>query len=211
MTIYKIISKRAAEGILAKLADMEWKKGVSASYCPSDAGGHNFEIHSWDSELVTEISASLAKTIVNKRQVRRDTLGLHILPPKFNKYYGGGEYQSHVDGGFIGGLRADYACTLFLSDPDSYEGGELCIGDSTYKAPQGHAVIYECGRPHYVTPVTEGERICGITWMQSCVQDPHKRYLIVRLQRLLRDHKDNKVLFTQAQEVYTALQKMWYD
>ena len=209
---YKILTKRGAKDILAHLDEMEWKPGVSASYCPSgEEGGHNYEIHSWDNKVVTDISKALSKAIINKQQVIHDTLAFVCLPPKFNKYYGGGEYPSHCDGGFIGGIRTDYACTLFLSDPESYEGGELWVGGVQHKADQGYAVIYECGEPHRVTPVTSGERICAITWMQSCVQDPYKRKLLIKLQRLVRDYKDDKALFTRCQEVYTALQKRWYD
>ncbi len=209
--IYKILRKKGAKAILAKLADMEWKPGVSASYCPSDAvGGHNYEIHARDNQLVTDLAESLAKTIVNKRLVRVDTYAVACLPPKFNKYYGGGEYKSHVDAAYVGpGLRTDYACTLFLSDPEDYEGGELWAGGKLYKAEQGHAVIYECGEPHHVTPVTEGERICAITWLQSSVQDPYKRKLLQKFQQFIIENKSNPDVYTKSSEIYGALQKMW--
>ena len=208
---YKILSKRGAKAILTKLADMEWKPGVSAAYCAHEKGGHNFEIHSWDNELITDLTKALAQTIIDKRSVKRDTLGKHILPPKFNKYYGGGEYPNHCDSGFVGGLRADYACTLFLSAAKDYEGGELWVGGKLHKADQGYAVIYECGEPHHVTPVTAGERIAAVTWIQSYVQSPYKRKLLTKFQKFMASHKEDPAIFTQAGELYSALQKMWYD
>ncbi len=209
--IYKIIGKRGAKTILAHLEKETWKPGVSASYCPSDEeGGHNYEIHSFDNQTIKDVAESLSSAIINKKQVRRDTYAIHTLPTKFNKYYGGGEYKTHVDGGFVGpNLRADYACTLFLSDPKDYEGGELHVGDKQYKLEQGYAVIYECGEPHLVTPVTEGERICAITWLQSSVQDPYKRELLMKFQRFLLDNKPNEDVFTKGGEIFYALQKMW--
>ena len=211
MKSYKIVTRRGCRDILAHLDDMKWKPGVSASYCPSDAaGGHNYEIHSYDNKVVAELGTALAKTIVNRRQIKLDTLAVECLRVKFNKYYGGGEYKSHVDGGFVGpGLRTDYAVTLMLSDPDSFEGGELWIGGETYKPEQGYAVIYECGEPHLVTPVTEGERICAITWLQSSVQDPYKRKLLIKFQQFMIDNKHDDEVFTKAGEIFYALQKMW--
>ncbi len=191
------------------LEEIKWHRGVSAAYCPSSAGGHNFEIHPTENQLINDVSYTLADTIINKRTVRTDTMGLHILPPKFNLYFGDGEYQSHCDAAFIGGIRADYACTLFLSDPADYEGGELWVGGKLYKADQGHAVIYECGEPHHVTPVTQGERVCAVTWIQSQVQDSHKRYLLKKLTALIQENSHNPDIFTKAGEIHTALQKMW--
>ena len=210
---YKIISKRGAQDVLSHLNEMKWKPGVSASYCPSEhEGGHNYEINAYDNELVSNLSKAIAKALVNKRQVREDTLAVVCLNPKFNKYHGGGEYRSHVDSGFIGGIiRSDYAVTLFLSDPKDYEGGELHVGGKRYKAEQGHAVIYECGEPHHVTPVTEGERVCAVTWIQSKVQDPYKRKLLLKCHKFMRDNKDNPTVFTQGGEIFYALQKMWMD
>ena len=188
---------------------MTWKNGVSTTFCALGQGGHNTEIYHSFNKLANDISYSLSRAIINKRAVKRDTLGIHILPPKFNKYTAGGEYESHVDAAWIGGIRTDYACTLFVSDRKDYEGGELWVGDKMTKAEQGHAVIYECGAPHHVTPVTKGERVCAVTWIHSMVQDPYKRKLLIKFQHFIHKHRDDPDVRTQAAEIFGSLQKMW--
>ncbi len=121
----------------------------------------------------------------------------------FNKYTGGGTYNKHTDAPFMHETRTDLACTMFLTDPDSYEGGELCIEQPNgaiikHKGKKGDCIIYDCGAPHWVTPVTKGERICGIAWIQSNVRDPRKRevlhdmYTMCNEMEPLVDYKDEE-------------------
>ena len=120
-------------------------------------------------------------------------LPLRILPPRFNRYQGGGEYGYHVDGavmitqvdGQTHHLRSDVSCTLFLSDPDSYEGGELVISD-TYgehevKLPAGDMVLYPSSSLHRVNPVTSGARVASFFWVQSMVRDDGARRTLLEM------------------------------
>ena len=101
------------------------------------------------------------------------------------------EYARHVDNPLMGGaggmLRTDVSVTLFLSDPASYAGGELVIGEEGHeraiKLPRGHAVAYTTGSPHRVEPVTRGARLAGILWAQSVIADPGRRAILADLQR----------------------------
>jgi PKHD-type hydroxylase len=112
------------------------------------------------------------------------TLPLKILPPRFNRYSGGGAYGFHVDGAVmqLGGgaqLRSDVSCTLFLSDPRHYDGGELRVSD-TYgehdvKLPAGDLIIYPASSLHQVTPVTRGMRLASFFWVQSMVRSDTQR------------------------------------
>lgn len=123
------------------------------------------------------------------------TLPAKILPPRFNRYQGGGEYGFHVDGavmGLAGGegpatsqLRSDVSCTLFLAEPDEYDGGELIISD-TYgehdvKLPAGDLVVYPSSSLHRVAPVTRGARLASFFWVQSLVRDAEQRRLLLEL------------------------------
>lgn len=118
-------------------------------------------------------------------------LPLHILPPMFNRYTGGQQFGSHVDGSIrqIPGtghrLRTDLSCTLFFAEPSDYDGGELVIED-TYgakrvKLPAGHLVLYPATSLHHVTPVTRGARLCSFFWIQSMIRDDGKRALLFDL------------------------------
>ncbi len=118
------------------------------------------------------------------------TLPARILPPRFNRYEGGGEYGFHVDGAVMGvgdgeQLRSDVSCTLFLSEPDDYDGGELIISD-TYgehevKLPAGDLIVYPSSSLHRVAPVTRGARLASFFWVQSLVRDAEQRRMLLEL------------------------------
>lgn len=117
-------------------------------------------------------------------------LPLKTLPPRFNRYANGGEYGFHIDGAVMalptgGYLRSDVSCTLFLSEPDSYDGGELIVSD-TYgeheiKLPAGDLIIYPSSSLHRVQPVHRGTRLASFFWAQSMVRDDGQRRVLFEL------------------------------
>ena len=149
------------------------------------------------------------------------TLPLRTLPPRFNRYEGGGEYGMHVDGSVMAlpngeQLRSDISCTLFLSDPDDYDGGELIVSD-TYgehevKLPAGDAIIYPSSSLHRVQPVTRGARLAAFFWVQSLVRDDSRRRLLFELdasiQRLTATGADHDAVL-QLTGVYHNLLRQW--
>lgn len=151
-------------------------------------------------------------------------LPLKVSPPLFNKYQDGGYYGTHIDSAIRQipntphRLRTDLSATLFLSEPDEYEGGELIIEDSygTYalKLPAGHLVLYESGSLHNVTPVTKGARIASFMWVQSMIRSSQNRMLLLELdtsiQTLTNQGADIDTV-TQLTGVYHNLLRMWSD
>jgi len=123
-------------------------------------------------------------------------LPLHILPPRFNRYEGGGQYGNHVDNaiftipGTTQRLRTDVSTTLFLSEPDEYEGGELIIEDvygvQAVKLPAGHMVVYPGSSLHRVQPVTAGTRYASFFWTQSLVRQTHQRRMLWELDQSIQ-------------------------
>ncbi|MGB3392322.1 MAG: Fe2+-dependent dioxygenase [Stenotrophomonas sp.] len=117
-------------------------------------------------------------------------LPLKYLPPRFNRYTGGGTYGFHVDGAVMNlaqgaQLRSDVSCTLFLNDPDEYDGGELVISD-TYgehevKLPAGDLIVYPSSSLHQVTPVTRGARLASFFWVQSMIRDDARRRMLFEM------------------------------
>lgn len=145
----------------------------------------------------------------------------NILPPIISKYSNGMEYGWHTDSPVMTidyTVRADLSMTLFLSDPETYTGGELVIhtpsGFVNYKLNKGDAVIYPTTRLHCVNPVTEGERVACVTWIQSLVKDTEKRELLFQVKTIqeniaAKDLKsDENLLLLQ---VYSNLMRMWTD
>ena len=118
-------------------------------------------------------------------------LPLKIVPPRFNRYRGGGHYGDHVDAAIFSvpgtphRIRSDLSATVFLSDPSSYDGGELVIEDGTQqhavKLPAGHMVVYPSTSVHRVTPVTRGTRLAAFFWIQSLVREASQRAVLYQL------------------------------
>lgn len=129
------------------------------------------------------------------------TLPKKIMPPFFNRYSGAtNHYGFHVDnamrilpeGGYV---RADVSATLFLSDPQTYDGGELVINDTfgqqSIKLQAGSMVIYPSSSVHQVTPVTRGERVACFMFIQSMVRDPNQRRLLYEMDMALLQLRQN--------------------
>ncbi len=149
------------------------------------------------------------------------TLPLKILPPRFNRYSGGGTYGFHVDGAVMNlphgeQLRSDISCTLFLSAPEEYDGGELVISD-TYgehevKLPAGDLIVYPSSSLHQVNPVTRGARVASFFWVQSMVRDDVQRRLLwemdTSIERLRQTGGDAGAVL-QLTGVYHNLLRRW--
>jgi PKHD-type hydroxylase len=147
-------------------------------------------------------------------------LPLKTLPPRFNRYQGGGEYGFHVDGAVMrsegGHLRSDVSCTLFLNDPGEYDGGELVVGD-TYgehevKLPAGDLILYPSSSLHRVAPVTRGARLAAFFWVQSMVRDDARRAMLFEMdaaiERLRADGADADAVL-RLTGVYHNLLRQW--
>ncbi|HEY8327247.1 MAG TPA: Fe2+-dependent dioxygenase [Rhodanobacter sp.] len=148
-------------------------------------------------------------------------LPLRTLPPRFNRYQGGGQYGFHVDGAVMAlssdaQLRSDVSCTLFLSEPDEYDGGELIVND-TYgehevKLPAGDLIVYPSSSLHRVAPVTRGARVASFFWVQSLIRDDSRRRLLFELdasiQRLTQSGADATAVL-QLTGVYHNLLRQW--
>ncbi len=107
-----------------------------------------------------------------------------IYPPKFNCYQDGGNYGAHVDGSIMvlpdhSQMRTDVSCTLFLTPPEEYDGGELCIegefGVQEIKLNAGDMILYPATSLHRVNPVIRGRRVCSFFWLQSMVKSAQQR------------------------------------
>jgi PKHD-type hydroxylase len=113
-----------------------------------------------------------------------------MIGPLFSRYQPGHEYGTHVDDALIAGQRTDISFTLFLSDPATYEGGELVIdtpsGQEAFKLAAGSAVTYPATALHRVAPVTRGERLAAAGWVRSYLRDAAKRELLFDLETARR-------------------------
>ena len=145
-----------------------------------------------------------------------------IAPPLLTKYQPGQYYGAHADAAFIqlgpnNSIRSDLSCTIFLNDPESYEGGALHIqlqnGDLRFKLKPGEAIIYPSDTFHEVERVTNGERLVAITFIQSQVKDPFQRNLLFDLNEVaaLEGLSMKQENFSRLQLVQANLLRYWAD
>jgi PKHD-type hydroxylase len=147
-----------------------------------------------DAPLAVELGQIVSAALLAHPLFVSSVLPLRVLPPFFNRYAaseGGGEhYGPHVDGAIRtqpggGLLRTDVSCTVFLSEPIEYEGGELVVSDAygthEVKLPAGDAIVYPATSVHQVLPVTRGERVASFLWVQSMVRDDARRSMLFEL------------------------------
>ena len=141
-------------------------------------------------------------------------------PPVFSRYEAGMSYGEHVDNAIMRSpqpMRTDVALTLFLSDPDIYDGGELVIkmagGETAVKLPAGALVTYSPYYVHRVEPVTRGVRYAAVTWAESLLRDPELRAVMNQLDRSIRVMDGVEEVpgaeKTALSNVYHTLMRMW--
>ena len=141
------------------------------------------------SDRMSEAQAIITAALNRNSTFQTVAAPRRILPPRFNLYKEGMYYGDHVDNALMGDdgdkVRIDMSFTLFISGPQDYDGGELVIktgmGTSSYKLPAGHLVVYPTYFFHEVKPVTRGERLCCVTWLQSMIRDPFRREIMLEL------------------------------
>lgn len=149
-------------------------------------------------------------------------LPLRVLPPAFNRYEGGQTFGTHIDGAIRSlpngqRLRTDLSCTLFLTPPEDYDGGELIVedtyGSKSVKLPAGHLILYPSTSLHQVTPVTRGARVSSFFWLQSMVRDNAHRAMLydmdVAIQRLTAEAGATNPSVISLTGIYHNLLRHW--
>ena len=186
---------------------------------PHNTAKQNEQLH--EPQAFQKSSQLLLQAFQRSEEFRDFAFPVIVAPPFLTRYRPGMKYGLHTDAAFLRSpqseLRSDLSCTIFLNDPDSYEGGSLHIlyGDAElrFKLRPGQAVIYPSDTFHEVEPVTKGERLVAITFIQSRIQDPFRRNLLYNLNEVaalegLKMSHDN---YSRLQLVQAQLLRYWGD
>jgi len=223
ITIPDVLSPEQVQQCRQALDAAQWTDGrLTAGHIAASAK-QNLQLAADNPTSVT-LGQSILNVIGQDPRFVSATLPLKVLPPMFNCYRGGGTYGSHVDNAIrvIPGtderVRTDISCTLFLSEPDEYAGGELTVED-TYgtrgvKLPAGQLVVYPGTSLHHVTPVTQGARFAAIFWVQSFVRDDAQRSILFDLDTAIQDLTQKTVqdpVLVTLTGVYHNLLRQWAD
>lgn len=195
IVIEALLSQDEVAAMRARLADAQWVNGAATAGSRSVAVKQNLQVPYTD-PVGRELGETILARLGQNAEFVSASLAETIWPPVFNLYQDGGHYGTHSDAALMRladqnlTLRSDLSATIFLSDPDSYDGGELLIEESfgaqAAKLNAGDMVLYPSGSLHQVTPVTRGQRICAITWMQSAVAGGEARALLYDLDQSIR-------------------------
>ena len=220
LEIPKVLSQQQAASMRTTLMAARWIDGKSTA-------GHQSRQVKFNQQLEesSPIAIPQQKTILSALQQNNlfmsAALPQRVFPPLFNRYESGDYFDNHVDNAIRilptgERIRTDLSATLFLTDPNEYDGGELLI-DDTYgahkvKLQAGDMILYPATSLHRVTPIKHGARICAFFWIQSLVRDDGHRTLLfdldLSIQRLRRELGEHSVLITQT-GVYHNLLRLW--
>ena len=192
--IENLLDVATVERMRAKLDAAEWIDGRE-TVGPQGAQVKRNQQLPDASPLRAELGREVLAACARHSEFHAATLPVKILPPRFNRYTAGGTYGAHIDGAVMAladgsQLRSDVACTVFLADPESYDGGQLIV-DDTYgehevKLPAGDAIVYPASSLHRVEPVTRGARMAAFFWIQSLVRDDAQRRTLLQLDTAIR-------------------------
>jgi len=186
---------------------------------PHNKAKQNEQLH--DASAYQKSSQLLQQAYARNQEFHDFAFPVRIAPPMMTRYKPGMKYGAHADSAFIklpqGTIRSDVSSTVFLNDPAEYDGGELKVrlGDSelSFKLKPGEAIIYPSDSLHQVVPVTRGERLVAITFIQSRIQDPFRRNLLFELNEVaaLEGLKMANENYSRLQLVRENLLRHWAD
>lgn len=219
-TIENVLGWPQVKLLRQALAEGEMVDGQKTAGFRAKRVKHNEQL-SPTSPLRKEHDAMVLNALRRSTEFQRVAFPRHIHRPLFSRYGIGMNYGMHVDDAFMGKedrIRSDLSVTLFLSNPDDYEGGELEMnspyGPQEVKLPSGWAVVYPSSTLHRVKPVIAGERLAAVTWVQSFVADPARReilYDIDKVRRRLAELDPDGDETDLAFKSYANLLRMWSD
>ena len=224
IAIPAVLDAATLADIRSRLDGADWINGNATSGAQSALAKHNRQLPE-ASPLARELGGIVLDALARCPLFIAAALPHKVFPPLFNRYEGGGRFDTHVDNairmqrGTDFRLRSDLSATLFLSDPESYDGGELVVegafGEQRVKLPAGDLILYPASSLHHVLPVTRGRRVASFFWIQSMVRDTEARRTLFELdgtiQDLAGDHGLGDPRVVRLTGIYHNLLRRWAD
>ena len=222
LQIPDVLSAEQVAQVRRRLDEAEWVDGRVTAGHQSARVKDNRQLPE-DHPVSREIGELIIAALGRNPLFLSAALPLRVFPPLFNRYEGGQSFGNHVDNAIRQAangsrLRTDLSATLFLSEPEEYDGGELVVEDTygvhAVKLQAGHMVLYPAMSLHRVTPVSRGARVSSFFWVQSMIREDGERTLLFDLdtaiQRLTVD-LPNHPAAVQLTAVYHNLLRRWAD
>lgn len=220
LQIPRVLSSHELQSVQQILAQSRFVDGKLSAGMHAQRVKNNQEV-ARDDQHLQQLNNIVMGNLVRHPVYRNGALPLRVATPFYARYGQGMTYGDHVDDAVMGPgpgqlYRSDVSITVFLNEPEDYEGGELTIrtpfGDRQVKLQAGDAVMYPSASLHHVAPVTAGERIVAVTWLQSMVRDPARRELLYELNQArekLMQEAPNAEETAQVDRSFSNLFRMW--
>lgn len=221
VTIPKVLNQEDISVIADLMATANFHQGSASAGSEAKRVKNNHEMFISDVEMQRLNNLLMGKLIKNPTYIAT-AFASKIAAPHYAKYSTGMSYGNHVDDPVMGPpnqrYRSDISITVFLNEPDAYDGGELIMntsfGEQKIKLKAGDAVLYPSSSTHRVAEVTRGERLVAVTWLQSTVRDPAQREILYNLSQareaLMQSSPESKELELLSNG-YVNLLRMWSD
>jgi len=221
LELENVLTKEECSTIVAQLEQADWILGSRTAGHVAKSVKQNLQL-SQDNSLAIKLGELLVAKLAERGDFQAAAIPNKIFPPMFNCYQGGGTFGDHIDNAIrfhpLNGtaIRTDVSITVFLNEPEEYEGGELIIqdtyGEQRVKLSAGNAILYPSTSLHQVTPVTDGRRLASFFWIQSFIPDVVQRGTLYQLDQSIQaltasvpEHPE----ITRLSGVYHNLLRQW--
>lgn len=221
LQIPQVLSRDMVQHCCLRLNQADWSDGRITAGTQSAKAKRNQQLPARDAAALA-VGQIILDALQHHALFFSAALPKTILPPLFNRYQGGMDFGSHIDNAVrrneLTGeyLRTDLSCTLFLSEPEDYEGGELVIEDTyglhSVKLAAGDMILYPSSSLHHVNPVTQGTRLASFFWLQSMVRDTANRALLFNMDMAimqLREQLGDTAALVALTGTYHNLLRQW--
>ena len=219
ITIPNVLDQQRLDFVSQALENAKFVDGKLSAGMAAQRVKNNEEL-SADDQKMQQLNNIVMGSLVQHEEFKAAAIPFRVAAPFYARYGKGMTYGDHIDDPIMGPpgqqYRTDVSTTVFLNEPDEYEGGDLVIrttyGDKKVKLPAGSAVVYPSGSLHHVAEVAKGTRLVAVTWTQSMVRDAEKRELLYNLNRaresLLKTRPDDDET-KKIDVAYINLFRMW--
>ena len=222
IAIPDVLPRDEALALGMDIASADWVDGNVTSGAGAALAKRNRQLPE-QGEAAVKARAAVQKALARSALFLSAALPHAIYPPLFNRYGDGDHFGEHVDNAIRvdpatgAQMRTDLSATLFLTDPQAYDGGDLVIqgafGSASYKLPAGHLLLYPSTSIHHVTPITRGERISSFFWIESFVRENEAREMLFDLdqsvQHLTVERGGDDAQVVRLTQIYHNLIRRW--
>ena len=223
LQIPEVLSTQQVDACRKVLEKADWVDGRITAGHQSARAKDNLQLPE-DHEDAQRLQNTILYALESNPLFMSAALPLKVFPPLFNRYQNGQSFGNHVDNAIRQvkdtphRVRTDLSATLFFSNPEDYDGGELVVEDTygvhSVKLPAGHVILYPASSLHHVRPVTRGARMASFFWIQSMVRDDGERTILfdldVAIQRLMDDVPEHRSV-VELTSLYHNLLRRWAD